>query len=131
MLCKPKVVIGRAPDCDVVVPHKSVSSRHCQLDFLRGHWQMIDLDSRNGTFVDGMAYRAKWLFPDNILGISSQRFRLDYVPHGERPPTAEDDVPVLSRKSLLECAGITGDKLDSLNQDNDEEPSRRRWRIDE
>jgi adenylate cyclase len=132
MLRKPKVTIGRAPNCDVVVPHKSVSSRHCQLDFISGYWQSVDQESRNGTFVDGVAYRVKWLFPGNVLGISTHRFRIEYVPQGERPSTAEDDVPVLSRKSLMECAGLTEEKLDSLTQGRDgDEPGRRRWRIDE
>lgn len=132
MLRKPKITIGRAPDCDVVVPHKSVSSQHCQLDFISGYWQAIDLESRNGTSVDGMAYRVKWLFPGNVLGISTQRFRMEYVPYGERPSTAEDDVPILSRRSLMERAGLTEEKLDSLTHGQDaDEPGRRRWRIDE
>jgi pSer/pThr/pTyr-binding forkhead associated (FHA) protein len=132
MLRKLKVVIGRAPDCDVVIPNKIVSSRHCQLEFINGYWQAVDLDSRNGTFVDGIRYRTKWVFPGHILGLSTQRFRAEYVAQGERPSANDDDIPVLSQKSLMECVGLTEEKLDALVPPKDlEELIRRRWQIDD
>lgn len=131
MLRKERIIIGRAKDCDVVLPVASVSSRHCELDLIRGYWQAVDLDSRNGTFVDGMRYQAKWLFPGNVIGLSSQRFRLEYSPKGDRPAVAQDDVPVMSKKSLMACVGLSEDKLDDLVQGHEEEDtSRRRWVIE-
>lgn len=46
--------IGRSPDCDLVLPHPSVSRRHAELEPRPdGTWQLVDLSSKNGTFVDG------------------------------------------------------------------------------
>jgi len=132
MLRKQKVVIGRAANCDVVIANRIVSSRHCELEFLGGYWQAVDLESRNGMFVDGMGYRTKWIFPGNILGVSTQRFRVEYVAKGERPSTRDDDVPVLSQRSLMERAGLSDEQLESLaNSKEHEEPVRRRWQIDD
>jgi hypothetical protein len=132
MLRKHKIVVGRAPTCDVVLPNPIVSGRHCELDFIVGYWQAVDLDSRNGIFVDGMRYRIKWVFPGDVLVISTQRFRMEYVGKGDRPSAKDDDVPVLSKKSLMERAGLTEERLDSLAAGKEaDEPLRKRWRIDE
>jgi pSer/pThr/pTyr-binding forkhead associated (FHA) protein len=129
-LRKQRVVIGRASECDVVLPLKVVSSRHCELDFISGYWQANDLGSHNGTFVDGTRYLSKWILPGSVMGISTQRFRMEYIAQGERP-TRDDDVPVLSKKSLMESAGLSGKKLDSLVTAHPEEPVRPRWKIDD
>jgi ABC transport system ATP-binding/permease protein len=45
--------IGRDPESDVVIHHPSVSWNHAKIHIRGGHWVLIDLDSSNGTFVDG------------------------------------------------------------------------------
>src|SRR5712691_3302150 len=49
----PVVNIGRADYNDLVVPDPSVSTRHAKLQRREGVWVLVDLDSTNGTFVDG------------------------------------------------------------------------------
>jgi len=49
-----QVILGRDPQCDVVIPHHSVSRKHLRLrrdD--RDHWSAEDLASKNGTRIDG------------------------------------------------------------------------------
>jgi tetratricopeptide (TPR) repeat protein len=49
-----KAIVGRAADCDVVLDDESVSRRHAQLARdERGLYRVRDLDSGNGTFLDG------------------------------------------------------------------------------
>ncbi len=50
---KSKIVLGRSGSCDVVVDAKGISSNHCELSYDAGHWSLRDLDSRNGTYVNG------------------------------------------------------------------------------
>ena len=45
--------IGRADYNDLVVPDPSVSTSHAKLQRREGVWVLVDLDSTNGTFVDG------------------------------------------------------------------------------
>jgi len=47
------VNIGRADYNDLVVPDPSVSTSHAKLQRREGIWVLVDLDSTNGTFVDG------------------------------------------------------------------------------
>jgi len=48
-----EVVMGRSPECDFQLGDDFASGRHARL-FRRGSdWFVEDLDSRNGTFVDG------------------------------------------------------------------------------
>jgi DNA-directed RNA polymerase subunit RPC12/RpoP len=49
----PYVVLGRADDCDVVVPGPSVTGRHARLRWQKHALILEDLGSSNGTFVDG------------------------------------------------------------------------------
>lgn len=57
--------IGRAPDCDVVIDHESVSKRHARIDWLTSHAELEDLGSSNGTFLNGQKVRARSMLTDN------------------------------------------------------------------
>ncbi|REJ93946.1 MAG: FHA domain-containing protein [Planctomycetota bacterium] len=46
-------IIGSGPDCDLVVDNSAVSSRHCRLEADGDTLTLHDLDSTNGTFVNG------------------------------------------------------------------------------
>lgn len=47
------ITVGRDDGNSYVVKHSSVSSRHCVIRFENGHWEIEDLRSTNGTFVNG------------------------------------------------------------------------------
>jgi pSer/pThr/pTyr-binding forkhead associated (FHA) protein len=49
----PVVNIGRADYNDLVLPDESVSTAHAKLQRREGVWVLVDLDSTNGTFIDG------------------------------------------------------------------------------
>ncbi|MCF2707228.1 FHA domain-containing protein [Arcanobacterium haemolyticum] len=47
------LVIGRSPDCALVLADNYSSSRHARIFPADGSWWVEDLDSTNGTFVGG------------------------------------------------------------------------------
>jgi pSer/pThr/pTyr-binding forkhead associated (FHA) protein len=49
----PVANIGRADYNDLVVPDDSVSTSHAKLQRREGVWVLVDLESTNGTYVDG------------------------------------------------------------------------------
>jgi len=49
----PVINIGRADYNDVVLPDESVSTSHAKLQRREGVWILTDIESTNGTFVDG------------------------------------------------------------------------------
>jgi pSer/pThr/pTyr-binding forkhead associated (FHA) protein len=54
MLASKQWLFGRGPDCDVVIPHPAVSVRHCRLVHTSQGWFLEDLQSTNGTYVNGV-----------------------------------------------------------------------------
>ncbi len=52
-LVKPASVLGRSRECDIVVADHNVSRQHAEIRLEDGiHW-LVDLDSTNGTLVNG------------------------------------------------------------------------------
>lgn len=49
--------IGRHLDNSIVLDDAFVSSRHAEMSFEQGVWTVRDLDSTNGTFLNGAAVR--------------------------------------------------------------------------
>jgi predicted component of type VI protein secretion system len=48
-----QIVIGRDPDCDLIVPDRRVSRRHAEIVRREEDFILRDRDSKNGTFVNG------------------------------------------------------------------------------
>ncbi len=55
----PVVNIGRADYNDLVLPDESVSTTHAKLQRREGVWVLVDLDSTNGTFIDGDQFKGE------------------------------------------------------------------------
>ncbi|MCL4264229.1 MAG: protein kinase [Anaerolineae bacterium] len=53
-LLKPTLTIGRTNVNDIVLNESSVSSRHARLEKSGPGWQVVDLQSTNGTFLAGV-----------------------------------------------------------------------------
>lgn len=56
-LAGPTIRVGRAADSTVVVDEPAVSRAHARLEVEGGVWRITDLDSKNGTAVDGVTLR--------------------------------------------------------------------------
>ena len=67
--------LGRALDCDVVLPEATVSRHHAELRCEDGAWTLTDLRSRNGTYVNGRrAWRVR-VEPGDELVLGGERLR--------------------------------------------------------
>ena len=64
-----QVYVGSSPDGDLCLNDGTVSRRHCRIDAdLRGY-VLIDLDSKNGTRVDGVRVRQAYLHDGATLRV--------------------------------------------------------------
>jgi cytochrome P450 / NADPH-cytochrome P450 reductase len=68
--------IGRAPDNDLVVPDPGVSQYHAELRHEAGGYRIVDLDSRNGTFVNEQRVTAAIVSEGDLVGVGASTFRL-------------------------------------------------------
>ncbi|MCR5725029.1 MAG: FHA domain-containing protein [Treponema sp.] len=48
-----KIVIGRSPDCDIVIDNKLASRNHALIQKIRDEYFLKDTNSTNGTFLNG------------------------------------------------------------------------------
>src|SRR5512145_920331 len=85
-------LVGRAPDCDVVLSGPEISRHHAEM-FRRGPlWVIRDLGSRNSIHINGHRIEQESLSPGDVLRIGewigvvrqvSLPFADDEVPFGE------------------------------------------------
>jgi pSer/pThr/pTyr-binding forkhead associated (FHA) protein len=86
------VTIGRAPDNMIVIDDPSVSGRHAQLQVVGEIHRIKDLDSTNGTRVNGIPITETGLrFDDRIrFGAVEARFEPDV--RGSQPLPALEEI---------------------------------------
>ena len=73
--------LGRHPECHEQILHPLISRLHCRI-YLNGegHW-LEDLDSRNGTTVNGEAVKEPQLLQEgDVIGLPFYAFRVEVVP---------------------------------------------------
>ncbi|HKV39739.1 MAG TPA: FHA domain-containing protein [Blastocatellia bacterium] len=73
-------VIGRNPDCDIAIPDDAeLSGRHCQLAVSNGRVVIFDLQSTNGTVVNGVPVRDRHRLEngDKVL-VGETEFRVSF-----------------------------------------------------
>lgn len=110
-LKKDRILIGRRDNCDIVLRFPNVSGQHCRLSLESGYWFVKDLDSRNGTKVNGLRVAGqKRLDPGNILSVAKHQYEIRYNPESlgasGPPPSDDDNFESLMRTSLMDKAGL-------------------------
>ena len=88
-------VVGRSPGADVVVNDSRCSGRHAVISRRGGRCVIRDLESANGTFVNGDRVREAELRPGDRLSVGQIEFSLSDQP----PETADEDL-LLARTQL-------------------------------
>ena len=58
-LTLPEYVLGRHPECTIVIDVGAVSRHHCKVFKDAGNYWVEDLKSRNGTFVNDVQLAAR------------------------------------------------------------------------
>lgn len=91
-LTKERVLLGRAPVCDIRLDDHMVSSRHCLLTFDGTAWAVEDLGSKNGTAVNNDRVKKAVLHPGDTLTLArDSRFRIEYNPRAAKAAQAKDE----------------------------------------
>ncbi len=93
----PAVHLGRAPTNEIILRDASISGRHCVFLFAEGRVRVRDLNSSNGTFVNGQQVTEAQLEMNDIIRVGTAlikfevalkrpklRMEPDATPH--RPP---------------------------------------------
>ena len=116
-LLKPILTIGRRESSDIVLRFPNVSGNHCELELVDGYWHVRDLDSRNGTKVNGERVKKHRLDPDDKLYVARHVFEIHYEPAtlgATKPAWDSSDHGDIFAKSLLEAAGLESRSRNNL-----------------
>lgn len=109
-LLKKSLLVGRRESCDIRLRFANVSAHHCQLTCRGGYWYVEDLNSRNGTKINGKRVTEKRIDPGDTVSVAKHDYEFIYSPAelgavGPPPPETDVDAEIL-QKSLLERAGL-------------------------
>jgi hypothetical protein len=88
------MLLGRSSKCDVTLEDKSISGKHARLDLEDGTLTLTDLDSSNGTAVDGKQTRKAVLHGGESIRLGRFRMQLEGGV-GEAAPSPDETPPSL------------------------------------
>lgn len=117
-----KTTIGRLEDNTFQIPEPSVSSHHCEV-LLRGNDVVVrDLNSTNGTFINGEKVSESPLKPGQVLRLGQIEMRLEPegapagAPSAPAPAAAPAHAPAAAKKTSETLAMTRGVSLNELEQ---------------
>lgn len=87
-----RLLVGRSPACGLRLDERTVSGEHARLCWSGGRWEVRDLGSRNGTFVDGRrlgAGEVRAIAAGQALGFGAAEPRIELVDDGAPSALAE------------------------------------------
>src|SRR5262249_27257834 len=90
-LTKADNLVGRHSEAEVRLAFPDVSRRHSRFVFLDGGWRVLDLNSLNGTFVNGERVQQALLSNGDRVRLASLNFlvELPVAPPAARPAADE------------------------------------------
>ena len=76
-----KLLIGRGRDNDIVLPdsQKGVSRTHAELRYENGRYIIVDLQSQNGTWLNGQRVERAEVPPDAEITVGEYRLRFQHT----------------------------------------------------
>jgi predicted component of type VI protein secretion system len=105
-----EVVIGRASDNVVPLDEPAVSSRHCAILRDGRKFTLRDLDSTNGTRLNGVSITENRLSPKDIIAVGSVEIMFDGmdVDAFKAPSASEAQVTVRLGATAVRAAAVGG-----------------------
>jgi pSer/pThr/pTyr-binding forkhead associated (FHA) protein len=73
---RPHWLVGRGPDVDAAFSDPEMSQRHLRIEFSRGRFSVTDLDSTNGTRVNGTGVAAAELAHGDRIQAGAHVFQI-------------------------------------------------------
>jgi len=109
-----EVVVGRDEAAKLRIASSDVSRQHCKLVVTEESITVVELGSRNGTFIDGVPiHRSQVLESGSTLTVGPMTFRLE----GGTPPTRKPEKARLNASDSKAAQGLSDDEIASLLTD--------------
>ncbi|MBI3531586.1 MAG: FHA domain-containing protein [Burkholderiales bacterium] len=83
-ITKERTTLGRRPYNDVVIDNLAVSGEHAAVQMTSDEVFLEDLNSTNGTYVNGKAVKRQQLFNGDTIEVGKYKIQFVSEPEGER-----------------------------------------------
>jgi pSer/pThr/pTyr-binding forkhead associated (FHA) protein len=86
------LTIGRRNNNDVVIDNLAVSSHHAKIDSVGDGFVLIDLKSKNGSFVNEELINAHWLKQGDVISIGKHSLTFCYSEDEDAPDDGSENI---------------------------------------
>ena len=95
------LTIGRKKNNDVIIENLAVSSHHAKIDSVGDSFVLIDLQSKNGSFVNEKKVTSHWLKQRDIMNIGKHSLVFCY---SENETLPEDDTDEIDKTMVMDTS---------------------------
>ena len=106
-LTENEIIVGRESSAGLCLADLSVSRYHCRIQSEGGQLQIVDLESLNGTFVNGLPVSARSLNHGDQIRIGDSCFSL----------VIHEEAPAMTTISWDEAGAVTGETVELRRED--------------
>jgi len=111
-LSKVRTNIGRRPTNEIHLDNLAISGEHASIVKMGGDYFVEDLDSTNGTFVNGEATK-KHLLQDNDV-IELGKYRLKYVDDASGNPSIENVSSAFEKTMMIHPSAMKSGRHEAM-----------------
>ena len=109
-----ELIIGRDEAAKLRIASSDVSRQHCKLVVTEDSVTVVEMGSRNGTFIDGVPiHKTQVLESGSTLTVGPMTFKLE----GGTAPARKSDVARLNAHEQKAAQGLSDDEIASLLTD--------------
>ena len=111
-------LFGRSKECVFCLSNKRVSSRHAKITFESGRYKLVDLDSKNHTFVNGIRVSTHYLCDGDVISIAQyssvfENGELSFLNTGNDLTVTIDNKDIARRYPLFRRSPRLGNAFDA------------------
>jgi pSer/pThr/pTyr-binding forkhead associated (FHA) protein len=86
------ITVGRRKNNDVVIENLAVSGHHTKIDSVTDGFVVIDLQSKNGSFVNEQLIHSHWLKNGDVISIGKHSLEFSYSEDEVMPADGSDEM---------------------------------------
>ena len=86
------ITVGRRKNNDVVIENLAVSSHHAKIDSVADGFVVVDLQSKNGSFVNEQLINSHWLKNGDLISIGKHSLVFSYSEDEVLPADGSDEM---------------------------------------
>ena len=122
-LAQGRLSIGRKPHNDIQIDNMAISGEHAVVVTILADSFLEDMNSTNGTLVNGKPVSKHFLQPDDVIELG--KYRLTYMLGGPSSPIVEDFAPRGTTRSapLNPASDVTFDATDEQSRVTGDPPA--------